>query len=165
MAWKSPRLLENENHNQITMRKWSLVSLMSQQRCKMLKMQKKMPLTKPRWRKEPDWRRSVPSEVDKKNFPCSFPTHASDLAANSIGKKGGIFLLSMGLCSSILSNAWSHYGGSIYVTKMLCCNQRLLSVRCPKWKMAGLKSADLKVVGRGKANFVDQRKAFVRLST
>ena len=31
--------------------------------------------------------------------------------------------------------------------------------------MAGLKSADPKVVGRGKANFVDQRNAFVRLST
>ena len=48
----------------------------------------------------------------------------------------------------------------------VCLNVHLL-VPCERMeiKMAGLKSADPKVVGRGKANFVDQRNAFVRLST
>ena len=38
-------------------------------------------------------------------------------------------------------------------------------MRSEKREIAGLKCADPKVVGRGKANFVDQRNAFVRLST
>ena len=54
---------------------------------------------------------------------------------------------------------------SLFPSLFICLFVCLFPVRSEKREIAGLKCADPKVVGRGKANFVDQRNAFVRLST